>query len=278
MAHSKPQLAQLLHDADELKPFTTSPLWPISDRVRIERGWARLRAGEPCEVRFTLAGQAVLRAFDHLNAVDGDMLELGSERERTPFAIQHVAIDGAAHPRAGHITLDDLVTSVAPSRSRKIGLRFLTPTSFKVDTNAGEKVLCLPQPEFVFGGLANKWMSFGSTAALDLEALINRMARDGRAPSVRADGSPLSAGDAWRAVFAHSVIVNRMAGVRTEVAMINNMPQIGMVGDVCFEVCSDEPDVVHVVQVLAEAAFYFGVGRKTTQGMGQVVRLPALER
>jgi len=32
------------------------------------------------------------------------------------------------------------------------------------------------------------------------------------------------------------------------------------------------------VQVLAEAAFYFGVGRKTTQGMGQVVRLPALER
>ena len=88
----------------------------------------------------------------------------------------------------------------------------------------------------------------------------------------RADGTPHDAASAWRDLFSRHLLVTRMTRVQTETMTIASHKQVGFTGDVTYEILGDEL-LDHVVAVLGDAAFYFGVGRKTTQGMGMARRL-----
>ena len=263
-----PELAGLLHDADERKPFTVSPLLhaPPADH----KGMARFQAGDTCALRITLAGLRVFSDVNEASSLAGHTLSLGPEERRVDFRIIEACLSPAQHPLAGATTHDALARSAQPGR--EITLRFVTPTSFKYDTAAGEKVLSLPLPEYVFGGLAARWMSFCGPHPLDLAGIINHYAAEGWVDTMRPDGQSHDAVSAWRDLLGRHLMVTRMADVNTDVMRISGQKQIGFTGDVTFEVVGD-PMLERVATVLADAAFYFGVGRKTTQGMGMTRRL-----
>lgn len=268
LQNENPVLAGLLHDVNERKPFTLSPLRdaPPADA----NGFARFEPGHTCTVRLTLAGQRVFSAANGALAFAGHTLDLGPADRRVAFRIAEVCISPDQHPLAGHTTHDALANHARARR--EIALRFLTPTSFKVDTPAGQKVLSLPLPEHVFGSLASRWMSFCGAHPLDLTSIINDYAGAGWVGMTRADGTPHDAASAWRDLFSRHLLVTRMTRVQTETMTIAGHKQVGFTGDVTYEILGDEL-LDHVVAVLGDAAFYFGVGRKTTQGMGMARRL-----
>jgi CRISPR-associated endoribonuclease Cas6 len=263
-----PELAGLLHDANERKPFTISPLL---DAPRADRnGFVHFQPGDACAVRLTVAGLPILRETNDAASLAGHIIALGAPDRRVSFRIADVCISPKQHPLAGATTHDALVQYAQPRR--EVTLRFITPTSFKIETPAGEKVLALPLPEHVFGGLASRWMSFCGPHPLDLVDIINRYAGAGWVRDARADGEPHDAVSAWRELLGRHLLVTRLTQVQTDVMKIAGQNQVGFTGDVTFEVMGDAL-LARVVAVLADATFYFGVGRKTTQGMGMTRRL-----
>lgn len=117
--------------------------------------------------------------------------------------------------------------------SDDISLEFQSPTAFK----QGKKTIQpFPLPELVFGSLLRRWNAF---APEDLHFL------------------PVE----WHGMVS-------AFDLKTKVLRLEGGPQIGSVGWVRYRF----PDVeqARIASVLAQYAFFAGVGYKTTMGMGQV--------
>lgn len=123
-----------------------------------------------------------------------------------------------------------------------VGLRFLTPTTFRlVETSL---MMPLPWPRLVFQSLEQKWNAF----------------------------SPEGIWINWLE-FDRRVSIARHA-VRTEMVDMGSYRQVGFVGDVQFILHRGAPlNVVEATHALALFARYGGVGAKTTMGMGAAVPL-----
>jgi CRISPR-associated endoribonuclease Cas6 len=114
-----------------------------------------------------------------------------------------------------------------------IKLEFITPTAFK----QGKKTIQpFPLPELVFGSLLRRWNVF---APEDLHF-----------PQVEWQGM-VSAFD-----------------LKTQVLRLEGGPQIGSVGWVRYRF--PDAEQARIASILAQYAFFAGVGYKTTMGMGQV--------
>jgi len=117
----------------------------------------------------------------------------------------------------------------------------------------------LPQPESVFDSLARRWNSL--VAEPEGLTLIDRR--------------QLSA------FIGDRVHVSRLAGVETQALRFARGMQLGFVGTVTYVVqgvsgpTADEATLeqARILDLLADFAFYSGVGYKTTMGMGQVRRI-----
>ena len=131
-------------------------------------------------------------------------------------------------------------------------LDFLTPTAFEVD----QRALLLPNPRNVFESYFNRWNQF--------------------APS------EIRVADTWMAWAATTIVVARLR-IETQKMAYEDHMQLGFVGRVGFEVKPSPKAVplpedafrhhVRIFNILAHFAFFCGTGRKTTQGMGQTMRL-----
>ncbi|MBE9111596.1 CRISPR-associated endoribonuclease Cas6 [Nodosilinea sp. LEGE 07298] len=117
--------------------------------------------------------------------------------------------------------------------SDDIFLEFQSPTAFK---QGKRTIQPFPLPELVFGSLLRRWNAF---APEDLHF-----------PQIEWQGM-VSAFD-----------------LKTQVLRLEGGPQIGSVGWVRYRF----PDAgqAHIASILAQYAFFAGVGYKTTMGMGQV--------
>jgi CRISPR-associated endoribonuclease Cas6 len=124
----------------------------------------------------------------------------------------------------------------------ELGLRFITPTSFRMARSRLN--MPLPWPRLVFQSLANKWNKF-SPVAIDVE---------------------------WAAFDCHVSIARHR--LRTQMINFGRYRQVGFLGECWYIVDRQAGEhLLQVVQALAEFAAYSGVGAKTSMGMGQVQRI-----
>jgi CRISPR-associated endoribonuclease Cas6 len=229
-----PILSQVLHDAPNSKPFTVSQLrgLPVA-----REGEIRVRAGHECYLRVTLAGEDLFTAFIQrfLYGTARPTIRLG----HTEFGVSEVATAPGSHLWSGYTTSEALLNEARTEDT--IGLEFASPFSFSLGDNRAE---IMPRAELIFGGLQRKWVQW---CAAQLPAQIDRE---------------------W---LRENVLVSDWR-MHSRMLRYGSQAQIGSEGTMIFQVFAHAPDVLRTLNALADFAFFAGVGRKTTQGMGQVRR------
>ena len=211
--------AQELHSSEE-KPFTVSLLHPEPGTY-----WLRVTSFE--EVFSSM-----------LEEMLGCVKEVKFGHDEYEVLRQH----SEGHTWAGRSTFDELYNDglyLARKGERLVGLRFVTPTTFKL---AGSRLnMPLPWPRLVFQSLANRWNAF----------------------------SPIPLWIDWPD-FERRVTVAK-CDVRTRLLDFGHFRQVGFVGECWFLIDPQAKlSLRHALYTLAQFAFYAGVGRKTTMGMGMV--------
>jgi len=250
---SNPVLAEELHSGDSLRPFSASNLIGYSRK----RG---LNPGQTYSLRFTALTEQVASAL--LKAAGKE--ESGSETDgaaatpavaplrvgatvrldTTAFRVEAVTCDAGAHPWAAAATYEALSAPWLLGRAqpeRRLTLEFNSPTTFK---SRGRHVP-VPMPELVFGSLLERWNAFAPVA---FPAELRQYAEE-----CLALGS-------YR-LRTHAVMV-KDAGLR-----------IGAVGQARYVALNYDRYWLSLIHLLAEFAFFAGVGAATTIGLGQCRRI-----
>jgi CRISPR-associated endoribonuclease Cas6 len=130
---------------------------------------------------------------------------------------------------------DYALLAETPTALDGLTLRFLSPTSFKVKD--GQDIQPFPLAEAVFGSLQRRWNAFAP------EEL--------RFPKIN-----------WYGLVSDY-------DLNTQKLRMGNSVEIGAVGWARYRFSN--PEQARIATILAHYAFFAGVGRKTTMGMGQVI-------
>lgn len=212
-----------------------SPVKPFTVApMRMER--QQLHAGSSYALRVTLLRGDLFPPFARSFLQPGTHeLLLGDVR----FALREVLAMPGSHRWAGIATWQDLVEGGRPRE--EITLNFVTPTAFTQgsDKSGRKQIGLFPDPQAVFGSLLRRWNEL-STIPLPAD-ILERVA----------------------------VLPSRYE-LNTEMLHFAKSPQLGFVGRCSYRVLG-APDDLRVLSTLANAAFYLGVGYKTTQGMGMTI-------
>ena len=236
-----PNLAAALHDAGGRKPFTVSPLSGVRRRQRD----VRVQCGSAYWMRFTILDSSLYSVFSRYFA-DSRSFEAPLTLGGVPFSIDEVTTSPDSDTWAGYTTFGKL-ESLASS-DPVVSLQFWSLTAFSLGhgDGAGPTYGILPDPALVFDSLLRRWNQFAD--------------------------QPLADPAEWGAWAARHVVV-RAYRTRSDVWQIRGHPQVGFVGECTYEIKGDWPTQTRQLNMLADFAFYAGVGLKTTQGMGQCRRL-----
>lgn len=226
-----PELANTLHERELSKHFTVALLR--------QPGVSRRRADMMLEVRVTLLRNDIFSSFAAalMQQMAFPALRLG----RTSLLVTEVFGTAGSHPWAGYGSFAELVAAARPAR--RVGLHFATPTVTTRGTlgkGNKQRLNLFPLPDAVFGSLVRRWNDLAPPElALDREG-------------VRA--------------MCDEVLAVRYR-LETMATRLRANVQVGFVGSCVYELPSDS-EVQRTLALLADAAFYLGVGSKTTQGMG----------
>lgn len=239
-----PTLAQTLHDMPGRKPFTISSLEGYG---RGQKGNLSINAGQEGWLRVTLLDPTLFQTFISyfLKGTNKPIIKL----ENLSFHISEILSTPGSHKLAGYDSLQTLhqkwsqITDLTDYQT--IRLTFRTPTAFSMRGSPHRHMHILPDPPLVFGQLADYW-----------DNLTGNETRD-----------------AIRLFCAENVVVARYS-LETHMYEYRRSKQVGFTGQVAFQILDKESDVmIQHLNRLADLAFYTGVGSKTTQGMGQVMRV-----
>jgi len=153
------------------------------------------------------------------------------------FVIATSAITPEEHPEAGQDRYEALLSRWDKGPlAGVLTLQFLTPTTFRV----GRSEQPFPLPRWVFGSLRKTWNAF--------------------APA-RLDITP-------EEIEAKMVISNWKG--ETSRVELGSFRTIGFIGKFTYRILDPNPELHRTIRLLAEFAFYAGVGWQTTHGLGQV--------
>jgi CRISPR-associated endoribonuclease Cas6 len=234
-----PVLAAELHDRDGPKPFTVSPLLdPASDRPLV----GRIQPGSAARLRFTILDDQPLLTLARRFLREPELrLRVGDAR----LAVREATT--AAGRWSGATTLDELHAQA--SLDRTLTLQFLTPTSFSFGRGvAGSRIHSFPGAELAFGFLARRWQTL----------------------------LPHENSEQWQrlGMLIESQVDVAAYDLRTAALSLGRRPEVGCVGWCRYVARGVWPDeYLRALNALADFAFYAGIGRKTTMGMGQARRL-----
>lgn len=166
----------------------------------------------------------------------------------TPMLLQDVFGTPGTHPWAGYSRFEDLVEQVQVDKT--VTLEFKTATFIKqgdIEDSNKQRLQTLPTPEAVFGSLARRW-------------------NDLAPPDLLLPDSK----DDFREI-CKNILVKRYS-LETNVQRLRKNPQVGFVGRCTYEL-PNNPAYQRTLTLLADAAFYMGLGAKTSQGMGMCRRI-----
>ncbi len=259
-----PALSARLHAANQERPFTCSALW-LPDRqaqVRAQEAGQRLtvQQGQVCWLRLTLLSGALFGTFAH-QALTITEDEAGRAAlppltlNGIPFDLLEVVVDeraGAGEASwSGWTSYARLreASQARPAQSlERLTLEFDSPTAFTGTHQPwGRETLLLPEPLRVFGGLARRWQRFapaGLGEAIELEALARYL--------------------------EERVRVEEYA-LHTQRLHLRQARLLGFVGRCTYRLPPDDAAdrLRQQAHLLADYAFYAGVGHKTAQGLGR---------
>lgn len=236
-----PELAQALHDHDQRKPYTLSRL--RGEPAARQDGTLYLPAGWEGEFRLTLLHASLFKAFmQHLLDNPNLNIRLGQAN----FAISQVYGAPGSHPWCGYTTAETLAAQAG--QKRQIHLHVASPASFNLKEKADSdqpRLQVLPDAELIWSGLRSNWQRFaGQTIPIEFENWVKR-----------------------------NVVIADVQRWETAALRYKRRPLIGGRGNVTFEALHDDPEMLRIWNLLADFAFYAGLGRKTAIGMGQCRRL-----
>jgi CRISPR-associated endoribonuclease Cas6 len=152
------------------------------------------------------------------------------------FTIATLATTQEEHPAAGQDGYEVLLARWDKELSAKmLTLQFLTPTTFRV----GRFEQPFPLPRWVFGSLLRTWNAF---APVSLEVTPEEIEA--------------------------KILLSNWKG-ETRRVELGSFRTVGFLGTFTYRILDPSPELGRVVGLLAEFAFYAGVGWQTTRGLGQ---------
>ncbi len=235
-----PELAAALHDINGRKPWTLSELHGRLERrdgvYYLPRDWSG-------SFRLTLLHPSLFNAFMQRLLSGPDVaIRLG----QADFVIDSVYGAPGSHPWCGYATAQSLQEQAG--LERQVRLEFASPTSFSQTDKADgdvDRFMLLPDPKLTWASLRGHWQAFaGQRIPDEFERWVER-----------------------------NVVVREVRRWETRALRYKGNALIGGQGDVTFEALHDAPDMLRTWNLLADFAFFSGVGRKTGIGMGQCRRL-----
>lgn len=245
MEHVQPGLSARLHEAQNARPYTLSPLG-IGTRGQDFRAFrlpkdARIAANTPCFFRVTLLDDTLLPLFaNYFFTGDEPTFRLGE----TDFGVNRIQImpEGASN-LAQCVSYPELCERVRQTRlRRRLTLRFMTPTCF----SKGDLDVPLPIPRLVFQGYQKRLQAW----------------------------YPLELLPEFPDLVDQYVGVAQIDHFRTDSIRTKRVVMAGFIGDVTFLINENAPnDLFWQIALLAEFALFCGTGKKTTMGMGQTAQV-----
>ena len=237
-----PDLADRLHDSGARQPFTLSPLRDLPG-AHPDEDCYRLRAGHRASLRLTLLDPDLFMAFlRRLLAAGPDLrLRIGD----VTFAVESAIGAPGSHVWAGYTTAGELRERAGAEP--RIRLFFASPTAINLGQKdaAKQRMILIPAPRFIFGALRGTWnRSTGDEIPLAFETWVDDF-----------------------------VFVREVRNWQTAVYQLKRGVHPGGFGDVTFEALDHHAVHLRTLNLLADFAFYSGIGSKTTMGMGQARRL-----
>jgi len=258
-----PALSKALHEIEgkgARKPFTVSPVWGLpktglksGQQPENARTDVYLREGWECWLRVTILDDGLFKSFIEyfMNpTLSASPFQSPTGRRELPqirlgdahFSVSEILSTPGSHPWAGYISIEELQKRLDEPAPRRFSFEFFSPTQFGYKD---DWKITLPLPRFVFGSLASAW----------------RM---------------LTGDDNVRAIekYAEENLLFGNYDLYTQDAVIENKKHPGGVGKVEY-LLTDKGDSIpaRALNALADLAFYSGLGRKTTQGMGMTRRV-----
>lgn len=255
-----PGLNAKLHETARVKSFTTSPLF--GDMEKVADGF-HLEAEQEYWLRFTSLDATLSALLLNLEARDIGHITLLDAK----FSVQQVLTKRQAHPWSGVESYESLAERWLGSDGippRKIGLRFVSPTTFRT----GGRNTPFPLPHLVFLSLAEKWRQF-APASLGQEVgnFLDELSVTGEAAAEKVSRKR----GTWERL--DEIVCLSHYSLHTRTGDFQGFKQVGFVGTVEFELGAEIADRwARLLQLLADFSFYAGVGFKTTMGMGQTQR------
>ena len=223
-----PELAQRLHEENGVPSFSVGCL-PDTNRPT------------GLLLRIASLDDELSRVFHDLEPQSVPALELAG----ISLKLTNIICPEDDDQRTGSTSYHELYNDgIARARGgqTEIGLRFITPTSFRL---AGSRLnMPLPWPKLVFQSLVNKWNRF----------------------------SPITIEVNWEDLDRHVSIARHR--LKTRMIDFGCYKQVGFMGE-CYYIIARQAGghLLQTLHTLGEFAVYSGVGAKTTMGMGQVRRI-----
>ena len=230
----EPGLSDMLHGPHPVKPFTVSPLW---GKVVFEDNRWRLFPGEVYSFRITslFPNLSTWLKEEWVQSLPEEIILAGAK-----LSFDGWTTDNKKHPWAGSTTYEEIYNSVVnrDGAFNKVNLEFYSPTTFRV----GGRNYPLPDPQLVFLNLLQKWNTF----------------------------SPIYLGENYIDFIKANVLPGAYK-LQTRIIHFDKYKQVGFTGNCSFSIRKQRDDILaRVLFMLAEFAYYAGIGYKTTMGMGQV--------
>ena len=229
-------LAEELHVPDAPRPHTCSNL--LGTRPA-GRGAVSVTADCQYRLRFTALDERLSAVL----AEPTPTLELDGHT----FTVEQALTCQESDPWAGQATWQELSSPWLLKRepvSDRVALEWASATTFR----SGGMLVPLPLPGLVFGSLLDRWNAF----------------------------APLALHEDLRRYAEECVAVERYRLQTRALPLKKDSLQIGFVGECAYRLLRRDPFWMAQVQLLADAAFYLGVGYQTAVGMGQARRKPSV--
>ena len=244
---SNPEKAAEVHATSAQKPFTVSPLIGEGER----RGdFLHIRAGTECWLRFTFLDDELFAHFGNAFLTQSlPSIRLGG----ATFQLSRMISSGTETDEwSAAQTYESLIES-ARTDSR-LNVRFYSPTAFRELSPRGRKTRNEPNIDLVrcYQSWLNKWNAF-APMQIDKSRLLDFVTHHAGLTTAKAKSRMLDFGK-------HKAV--------------------GFVGSCGYQFFLDGPpdaedtELLRLVNLLADFAFYCGTGYKTTMGMGQTRRRP----
>jgi len=229
-------MAHDLHAARPEKPFTVSPL---QGDVVARDGRVQLARGKEYWFRVTSIDANLSALLIADGFAPADEVEMLDRRLVLRGLLTGTDQDTWCRTSTFEQLYDNTVAG-GNAPPKRIQLRFYSPTTFR--SQGGN--LPLPVPRLVFLHLSQKWNAF----------------------------APIHLGDDIAEVIGQHVSLSDCR-IATRMADFGSHRQVGFVGECSYVVRRGDEMFGRVCALLADFAFFSGVGAHTTMGMGQVARL-----